>query len=79
MVRLRSEADETSETIVDFLCSAISAYDLGGKIVAYCADNAMVNFGGINRNGQKNVFYKMRNGINKHNVKACKHLIGLFF
>lgn len=69
LLNVVSEAGETSDTIVNVVLNAVKSYGLENKIVAYCADNARVNFGGENRGGVNNVFYKLKSEF--------PHLLGL--
>ena len=35
------------------------------KLIGFCADNRITNFGGIKRRGQNNVFYKVKNNVKR--------------
>lgn len=57
---ISSEKGETSEIISNLISSVAREYGLEKKIVAFCGDNAKVNFGGLTRGGENNVFYRMK-------------------
>lgn len=61
--------DERSETITDLVWKTAENYKIKNQIVAYCADNAKINFGGETRGGMNNVFYRMKSQLS--------HLIGV--
>lgn len=69
VLEISSEDGETSTIINDLIKNTAEAYDLLKKIVAFCGDNAKVNFGGETRGGTNNVFYKMKTWL--------PHLIGI--
>lgn len=66
---ISSEDGETSVIISDLLKKNAADYGLEKKIVAFCGDNAKVNFGGETRGGQNNVFYRLKQWL--------PHLIGI--
>ena len=56
---------ESSEIISNFLKSTIDRFGLNtDKLVAFCADNASVNFGGVNQISGKNVFSRLKDSFN---------------
>lgn len=55
-----SEGGETSTIIGDLLKKTAEDYELEKKIIAFCGDNAKVNFGGVTRGGQNNVYYRLK-------------------
>lgn len=54
---------ETSQIIFEFIQKVAEDFEIQAKIVAFCGDNAKVNFGGLTRGGKNNVFYKMKEKI----------------
>lgn len=69
VLEISSEKGETSEIISDLISCVAREYGLEKKIVAFCGDNAKVNFGGLSRGGENNVFYRMKLWL--------PHLIGI--
>lgn len=57
---ITSEGGETSVIISDLLKRSAAEYGLEQKIIAFCGDNAKVNFGGETRGGKNNVFYRLK-------------------
>lgn len=53
-------SDEKADTITQLLISVCEKYDLKKKLVAYSADNAPVNIGGVTRGGSVNVFHQLQ-------------------
>lgn len=52
---------EYHQTLHDAIINSLAEYQLDHKnFIAFCADNANVNFGGKNRGGKQNVFYKLK-------------------
>lgn len=69
VLEISSEKGETSLIISDLINSVVKEYGLEKKIVAFCGDNAKVNFGGLTRGGTNNVFQRLRT--------SYPHLIGI--
>ena len=57
---------ETSQMIHDNMMRILIKHNLQEKIVAFCADNANTNFGGVNRRGHENVYFKLQQSLNRH-------------
>lgn len=54
-------ANETAETITQYIVNTLRKHGIEQKIVSFTADNANVNFGGINRpTGGQNVFVLLK-------------------
>jgi len=66
---ISSKPGETSLIISDLIQTAICEFGLEKKVVAFCGDNAKVNFGGITRGGENNVFHRLQ--------VTFPHLIGI--
>ena len=53
--------DEKAKHVAEMLIDVITNYELNlDNMIAFCADNAPVNFGGINRAEGENVFTKLK-------------------
>lgn len=60
IIEFSSEKGSTSEIIFDLLKKSLTAYNIEGKLVGFCGDNENTNFGGLDRGGQNNVFYRLK-------------------
>lgn len=60
MLDFANLSDETANTITGILNSVCEKYDLEKKIASFSADNAPVNFGGVTRGGNVNVFHQLQ-------------------
>uniref|UniRef100_A0A914CQ90 Uncharacterized protein n=1 Tax=Acrobeloides nanus TaxID=290746 RepID=A0A914CQ90_9BILA len=57
---------EDARTLTDAILTSLRNWDLLlENLIAYCGDNANVNFGGPNRLGEKNVFRMLKNEIGR--------------
>lgn len=52
--------DETANTIIELLDSVCEKFDLEKKLASFSADNASLNFGGVTRGGNVNVFHQLQ-------------------
>lgn len=70
-------ANETSETIGEELISTGKNWKITDKICAFGGDNCPTNFGGVNRNGQNNVFYRLKVMLQRQivGVGCVSHII----
>ena len=59
---------ETSDIIVDNLKRVIETHNLAHKVLAYCADNANTNFGGVRRLGHENVYFKLKKLLSNQKI-----------
>lgn len=68
---------ETAELISNSIIEILTKYDLTKKLVAYCADNANTNFGGVARKGTNNIFSKLNNSLEQSiiGVGCAAHII----
>ena len=57
--------NEKSETIVKELLKAIVEKNISDKVVAFSADNTNLNFGGVERKGQNNVWRKLQKELGR--------------
>lgn len=62
---LQDQPGETSDIIVNFLAEVLTDNNLTAKVVAFCGDNANVNFGGAARRGLNNVLVKLQSSLEK--------------
>lgn len=69
VLEFTSEKGEDSDIITNLILSAVDKYELRPKVIAFCADNAKVNFGGDTRGGKENVFFKLK--------ESFPHLLGI--
>lgn len=60
--------NETAETISDIIMNTLEKYAFTEKCISLTADNANVNFGGINRQAGRNVLTNLKNKLNKEIV-----------
>ncbi|KAF2890246.1 hypothetical protein ILUMI_15927 [Ignelater luminosus] len=63
IIDVTSAPGETAEIISKLLLKVLDKNNLGNKLVAYCADNANTNFGGVSKKGNKNVFNKLKQNV----------------
>lgn len=71
-----AEQGETGKMIFDLLKAVLTENNLLKKFICFCGDNANTNFGGIERNGEKNVFARLKE-INKHliGIGCAAHIV----
>jgi len=62
---LQDQPGETSDIIVNYLNQVLTDNNLTAKVVAFCGDNANVNFGGAARRGTNNVLTKLQSSLKK--------------
>ncbi|XP_047036755.1 protein FAM200B-like [Helicoverpa armigera] len=62
---LQDQPGETSDIIVNYLSQVLTDNNLTAKVVAFCGDNANVNFGGAARRGTNNVLTKLQSSLKK--------------
>jgi len=64
LIKMSSLKNETSETISQYCIDTLNNLKIPlKKCIAFCADNANTNFGGIHRKGQNNIFFKLKEAI----------------
>lgn len=59
---------ETADIIIKLLTTAAKNYEIENKIVSFSGDNAPVNFGNVNRTGNKNVFKQLKDQVNANMI-----------
>lgn len=65
LLDIHSTPNETSETITEIILTTLQKYDLSEKCISFTADNANVNFGGINRPSGRNVLTNLQQQLKK--------------
>lgn len=70
-------ANEKSETIGSELMGTGRSWNIADKICAFSADNCNTNFGGVNRKGENNVFYRLKQELGREivGVGCASHII----
>ena len=68
LLDFHSVPGETATFITNCLVSTLKKNDLTQKIVAYCGDNCITNFGGVKRKGKNNVFSYLKKELGKNIV-----------
>lgn len=66
LIELQHLPGETGEQIFEMLEAAWSKWNIRDRMIAYSADNAPVNFGSVDRTGEKNVFARMQEVFNNN-------------
>lgn len=77
LLEVETTVNETSETISELIINQLRKHDLLSKCVAFGGDNCNTNFGGIERQGVNNVFYKLKQNLNPNlvGVGCSAHVI----
>lgn len=65
LLDIHSTPNETSETIAEIIMKTLQKYDLSEKCISFTADNANVNFGGVNRPSGRNVLTNVQDQLKK--------------
>lgn len=60
MIEFSNEKGSTSDIIFNLLQKSLETYNIKEKLVGFCGDNENTNFGGINRGGENNVFFRLK-------------------
>ena len=68
---------ETAEVLSIYLVSVLEQKELKEKVVGFCADNCNTNFGGVKRRGQNNVFFKVKEKIERDRtgIGCAAHIV----
>jgi hypothetical protein len=69
--------NERSETIGKELLVTGKEWKVTDKVVAFGADNCVTNFGGVNRNGENNVFHRLKKELGRNivGIGCVAHII----
>lgn len=60
LLELTSQTGETSKLIADLVKETAIRYELQQKMVGFCGDNCVTNFGSRDRRGENNVFFRLK-------------------
>lgn len=60
MLEFTSQSGETSEIIADLIIATAGRNDLMDKLVGFCGDNCVTNFGSRDRGGENNVYFRLK-------------------
>jgi hypothetical protein len=60
LIELKSLPNETNEKICNLLIETLENISLLSKCIAFSGDNCNTNFGGVDRRGTNNVFYRLQ-------------------
>lgn len=77
LIELKNLPGETGEQIFEMLQETWTEWNFRNKIIAYSADNAPLNFGSVDRSGDKNVFARMQSEFNDNliGVGCLAHIL----
>ncbi|KAJ8880714.1 hypothetical protein PR048_017184 [Dryococelus australis] len=64
---------ETTVIIYDSLVGILEKHNLKEKVIGFCADNANINFGGVQHEGQCNVFFKLQENLGRNCAAISAH------
>lgn len=66
LIKLDSLENKTSKTIVMFCINTLNNLNIFlYKLIAYSADNTNTNFGGRDRHGTNNIYFKLQSILSK--------------
>jgi hypothetical protein len=68
LIDLNSTSNEKSETTANYITRTLKDHGLLTKSIAFSGDNTNINFGGINRSGNKNIFHALKYKLKKELV-----------
>ena len=77
LLEFKSLPGETAEILSNYLVSVLEQNELKEKVVGFCADNCNTNFGGVKRRGQNNVFFKVKEKIERDltGIGCAAHIV----
>lgn len=77
LLELEALPGETSEIITNYLVRVLQNKNISNKVVGFCSDNTNTNFGGSHRKGTKNVYFKLKETLNKDiiGIGCAAHII----
>lgn len=69
--------NETSETVGNTLLKTSADWNIREKIIGFGGDNCKTNFGGVHRNGKNNVFYRLKDELQRElvGIGCSAHII----
>ena len=77
ILEFKSLPGETSAIVSNYLTACLDENNLKEKVIGLCADNTNSNFGGADRRGENNVFFKLKQSLNHDliGVGCAAHII----
>ena len=77
LLEFKSLPGETAEILSNYLVSVLEQNELKEKVVGFFADNCNTNFGGVKRRGQNNVFFKVKEKIERDltGIGCAAHIV----
>ena len=77
LLEYKSLLGESAEILSNYLVSVLDQNELKEKVVGFCADNCNTNFGGMKRIGQNNVFFKVKEKIERDltGIGCAAHIV----
>ncbi len=77
ILEFQSIQGETSDILSEYVLSVLEKYVLQQKLLGFVADNTNTNFGGAERKGQKNLFKKLTDKMNRNviGVSCGAHIV----
>jgi len=76
LLEFKSVPGETAEILTNHIMTVLKEHNLDKKVIGFCGDNCNTNFGGVKREGNNNVFARMKNELGREiNEIGCGALI----
>lgn len=57
--------EETAVSMLNEMLKVLNDFEIKDKVVGFCADNAAVNFGSVTRGGENNIFYLLKQELDR--------------
>jgi hypothetical protein len=70
LLKVETLSNERAETISNYILERLNDFGLKPKIIAFSGDNCNTNFGGLNRNGNNNVFALLKQNLGRE-IEGC--------
>lgn len=72
VIKVDSLKNEKSDTVVNFICETLKEHNIAlNKCIAFGADNTNCNFGGLERRGVENIYYKLKEKVPNIRGAGC--------
>ena len=77
VLEFKSLPGETAETLSGYLPFVLHQNNLKENVVGFCAVNCNTNFGGMERQGRNNVFFKVNENLKKDiiGIGCATHIV----
>ena len=77
LLEVLSVPNETSNVMTDAIEKTLTKYEVIDKLIGFAADNCNTNFGGLDRNGQNNIFQQLKNRLDQNlfGIGCTAHII----